>query len=148
MKLKNVEDKLIVENLDEIAPCGTGRNKFKFHTLSQIDSNVEIPRHGTRWGDWVLDTQQPSLDYVGGVYKRHPYWIGLCDLFSDSDDYGRWPGFVKFVKHLYGKVWGRENMGDFVNAMLTIDFYGYIDSKGKHRTRDGSLKKKQPRKPA
>ena len=39
------------------------------------------------------------------------------------------PGFMEWIEHLHGKTWGRESMGDFVDAVLTISQYGYMKDK-------------------
>ncbi len=69
-------------------------------------------KHGDRWGDWVLNLEpadNPSLDYVG----RYPYWIRLSDLQT-------WRGLNHWMHHLREKDWGRESMGDFVKAVMSV----------------------------
>jgi hypothetical protein len=73
-------------------------------------------QHGSRWGDWVLNLEpgdNPSLDYVGRWYRHNPYWIRLSELQT-------WAGLNHWMHHLNEKNWGRESMGDFVNAVMSI----------------------------
>ena len=73
-------------------------------------------RNGDRWGDWVLNlepTDNPSLDYVGKYYRNNPYWIRLSDLQT-------WAGLNHWMHHLNEKDWGRESMGDFVRAAMSV----------------------------
>jgi hypothetical protein len=84
-----------------------------------------IPRTGHSWGEWRLSTTEPiSLDY--GNYE-----IALDRIFRASDTYRECPLLVSWIKHLNDKGWGKESMGDFVDAVLTIGRFGYIH-KGKH----------------
>jgi hypothetical protein len=74
------------------------------------------PMHGDRWGDWVLNLEpanNPSLDYVGKWYRNNPYQILLPELQT-------WAGLNHWMRHLNEKDWGRESMGDFVNAVMDI----------------------------
>ena len=79
------------------------------------------PVHGSRWGDWVLNLEpkdNPSLDYVGRWYRNNPYWIRLSALQT-------WQGLNHWMLHLNEKDWGRESMGDFVNAVMDITHLPY-----------------------
>lgn len=76
-----------------------------------------IPEHGDTWGNWRLNTDHgfASLDYGD-------YWVKVDDVL-DSD-----AELLDWIKHLHGKIWGRDpiNMGNFIDAMLTIRFSGYM----------------------
>lgn len=70
----------------------------------------KLPKNGTRWGDWRLDTTPPaSLDYV--PHRHSIYWVRLSDLST-------WAGFNHWMHHLVEKNWGRDSIGDFVTAVL------------------------------
>lgn len=75
-----------------------------------------VPVTGDTWGPWRLSTSHrvPSLGY--GTYE-----IELSRIFSPED-------FIDWVKHLHEKTWGRdpETMGNFVDAVPTIERYGYM----------------------
>jgi hypothetical protein len=79
------------------------------------------PAHGHRWGDWVLNLEpasNPSLDYVGKWYANDPYEVCLSQLRT-------WGGLNHWMQHLSEKDWGRESMGDFVNAVMDVSNLPY-----------------------
>jgi hypothetical protein len=105
-------------------PCES-YSGLKVYRLADVPDGP-VPEHGDMWGDWRLNTSfPPSLDYVGGHYRSHPYQIELGRVFRDGGLTWR-EGFMEWIEHLHGKTWGRASMGEFVDAVLTIGQYGYM----------------------
>ena len=76
------------------------------------------------WGPWRLNLGSafPTLDYGS-------YWVKVEDLASDRD-------LLRWIRYVHGKIWGRDpvNLGNFVEAALTIRQHGYRTRSGQHVT--------------
>ena len=76
---------------------------------------VKIPKpvNGDHWGNWYYNTSNPpSLDY-----KPYKYEVIIDELNTPQ-------GFTHWVVHLLGKSWGRDSIGDFVQAVYDLDLIG------------------------
>lgn len=114
-----------VERIWETVPA-KNRGGLKFYNASDVPAPPPA-EDGDTWGDWRLTlTDPPSLDYIGDTYRHDPYEVELSEIFCGNN----WEAaFLNWIKHLHGKDWGSASMGDFVDAVLTISRYGYVDRK-------------------